>query len=48
MNKLKQLSDATKENKSNDEDLLAILDLLDEKDIAELVSILLKKPTGNI
>lgn len=46
--KLKQLSDTTKNNKSNAEDLLAILDLLDEKDIAELTSILLKEKVESI
>lgn len=46
--KLKVLTKTTKNSTSNTEDLLAILDLLDEKDIVELFSILLKKKITSI
>jgi len=46
--KLKVLSETTKDNKSNVEDLLALLDLLNEKDVAELTSILLKEKIKSI
>ena len=46
--KLKVLSETTKDNKSNVEDLLALLDLLNEKDVAELASILLKEKIKSI
>lgn len=41
--KLQALSEKAKENRSNAEDLMSILDLLEEDDIASLFSIILKE-----